>query len=82
MTMKLFGYKPSQIRKTLIVALGALVLILTQALTSAASVIPDTVAVWITVVVGAATTAGAFLVKNATLIDGLDNGVGRDEPGA
>lgn len=76
--MTLFGYKPSQVRKTLIVALGALVLILTQVLASGASILPDKAAVAITVVVGAATTAGAFLVKNAAMIDGLDNGIKPD----
>lgn len=73
--MTLFGYKPSQIRKALIAVLGAVVMILTQVLTSAVDVLPTSWAAWITTVVAACTAAGVFLVRNAKAIDGLDGGL-------
>ena len=73
--MTLFGYKPSQIRKALVALLGLVVLVLAQVLSLVVDVIPAQWAAWITIVVGACTTAGVFLAKNAPLIDSFDGGV-------
>lgn len=70
--MTLFGYKPSQIRKALVALLGLVALVLTQALSVGADVIPAEWAAWASVVVGASTTIGVFLAKNAPAIDGFD----------
>lgn len=70
--MKLFGYKPSQIRKALVAALGAVVLILTQILTTGADVIPTSWGAWISTAIPVATAAGVYLARNATMIDSLD----------
>lgn len=72
MTMTLFGYKPSQIRKFVVAVLGAVVLILTQVLTAGADVIPASWGAWISTVVAVATAAGVYLARNATMIDSLD----------
>lgn len=72
MTMKLFGYKPSQIRKFVVAVLGAVVLILTQILTTGADVIPASWGAWISTVVAVATAAGVYLARNASMIDSLD----------
>ena len=72
MTMKVFGYKPSQIRKFVVAVLGAVVLILTQVLTAGADVIPASWGAWISTVVAVATAAGVYLARNASMIDSLD----------
>lgn len=75
MIMKLFGYKPSEIRKFLVGVTGALVVLAVSLMGEFAAFLPAEAASWIGTGVAFATAVGVFLTKNAAVIDGLDGGL-------
>lgn len=70
--MTIASYKPSEIRKFIVGLVGAITLLVVQALEEFAEFIPADVAGWLTVAVGFATAVGVYLTKNAATIDRLD----------
>ena len=75
MIMKLFGYKPSEIRKFIVGVTGALVVLAVSLTGEFAAFLPAEAASWIGTGVAFATAVGVFLTKNAAVIDGLDGGL-------
>ena len=63
--MKIFGYTPAQVRKSLITALGFIVAILTAA--TQGDLVPADKVAWVLSAVGAITSFLVWLVKNAPL---------------
>ncbi|QFP96993.1 membrane protein [Gordonia phage Thimann] len=70
--MTIAGYKPSEIRKFIVAAIGAITILIVEVLDQFADFIPANVAGWITTGVAFATTVAVFLTKNAKVIDVLD----------
>ncbi|AKF14388.1 membrane protein [Mycobacterium phage ThulaThula] len=70
--MKIGKYTPSQIRKAIAAATGAVALLGTSFLEEFTGLIPESWSGPITWVIGAATALGVFLFKNAPLIDAAD----------
>ena len=78
--MTIASYKPSEIRKFIVGLVGAITLLVIQALEEFAEFIPANVAGWLTVGVGFATAVGVYLTKNAAVIDSLDEYRGIELP--
>jgi hypothetical protein len=70
--MKIGKYKPSQIRKAITAGAGLVVELGNQTLEQF-TVMPQPIHTVLTVVIGIATVAATFLVKNEKLIDATDN---------
>ena len=70
--MRIGKYKPSQIRKAIVIAAGMTIEFGNQLVSTVADTSPQARAS-VTLVVGVATTVLAFLVKNAPLIDSADD---------
>lgn len=71
--MKFLGYKPSEIRKTIVAVLG-LVLVLAPQLISFLNDLAPGVALALSSAVGVVTVVSVFLTKNAAVIDDFDDG--------
>jgi hypothetical protein len=61
--MKIFGYTIAQIRKTVLVAAGFVVAVLT----AATPFVPEQYQTWVIGGIGIATSISVFIVKNAPL---------------
>lgn len=71
--MTIAGYKPSEIRKFIVAAVGAITILIVEVLDQFADFIPANVAGWITTGVAFATTVAVYLTRNALIIDTLDS---------
>lgn len=71
--MRLGKYKPSQIRKAIVAACGAVGILGTQAVSTFTQWLSVESAATATSIIGLITTLGVYLVRNAPLIDSADD---------
>ena len=66
-------YSVAQTRKAVVAAIGSGVILANSALAEFANYLPTGTSNWVNVGVGVATAVSVFLVKNAPIIDSVDN---------
>jgi hypothetical protein len=75
--MNIGKYKVSEVRKMLVAGIGTFTLLANEFVAEFTDLIPDSAEGKLSVAIGAVTTLGVFLVKNAEPIDALDEGLKR-----